>query len=155
MYSFKQHLSFNQHGMYQKHLFGDLCLFKNSNFLFDNKVDIQNILVFCVFLTEELKISTELTKIDYENYLKCHDYSKTKRNQRAFGCERENHISTFHVKLGLMKQSVKVLNRGFCFDYLARKFPGTYTRHLKAGIVNVPQIRELIKDSQFTNQGTR
>ncbi|KAK5649680.1 hypothetical protein RI129_000709 [Pyrocoelia pectoralis] len=56
-----------------------------------------------------------------------------------------------HIKLGLMKQFVKALNRdGLCFGYLIHKFPGISTEKLKAGIFDGPQIRQLIKDPQFT-----
>ena len=56
-----------------------------------------------------------------------------------------------HIKLGLMKQFVKALNRdGLCFGYLIRKFPGISMGKLKAGIFDGPQIRQLIKDPEFT-----
>lgn len=60
-------------------------------------------------------------------------------------------LPPLHIKLGLMKQFVKALDRGGnCFGYLSRKFPGISTEKLKAGIFDGPQIRQLIKDPQFT-----
>lgn len=60
-------------------------------------------------------------------------------------------LPPLHIKLGLMKQFVKALNRdGNCFGYLSRKFPGISTEKLKAGIFDGPQIRQLVKDPQFT-----
>jgi hypothetical protein len=56
-----------------------------------------------------------------------------------------------HIKLGLMKQFVKALDKdGLLFDYLSRKFPGISTEKLKAGIFDGPQIRQLVEDSHFT-----
>lgn len=37
-----------------------------------------------------------------------------------------------------------------CIGYLTRKFPEVNMEKLKAGIVDGPQIRQLIKDLQFT-----
>ncbi|KAK4873204.1 hypothetical protein RN001_015233 [Aquatica leii] len=46
---------------------------------------------------------------------------------------------------------ISALNRDrLCFGYLIRKFPGISTEKLKAGIFDGPQIRQLIKDPQFT-----
>ena len=54
---------------------------------------------------------------------------------------------TLRIKLGLMK----VLDRdGLCFGYMTRTFSGISTDKLKAGIFDVPQMRKLIKDPQFT-----
>ena len=47
-----------------------------------------------------------------------------------------------HIKLGLMKQFIKELNRdGSCFQYLFCAFPGLSIEKIKAGIFNGPQIR--------------
>lgn len=55
-----------------------------------------------------------------------------------------------HIKLGLMKQFVKALNKdGSCFIYICRTFPGLSNEKLKAGIFNGPQIRTLIRDKNF------
>ena len=59
-------------------------------------------------------------------------------------------LPPLHFKLGLMKQFVKALNKeGLCFGYISSKFPGLSTEKLKAGIFDSPQIRQLIKDSDF------
>ena len=59
-------------------------------------------------------------------------------------------LPPLHLKLGLMKNFVKALDRedrGFAF--LNHKFPRKSMDKLKAGIFNGPQIRELIKDASF------
>src|SRR6201995_4012794 len=61
-------------------------------------------------------------------------------------------LPPLHIKLGLMKQFMKALNKeGSCFGYISSKFPGLSTEKLKAGIFDGPQIRQLINDSNFTN----
>ena len=57
-----------------------------------------------------------------------------------------------HIKLGLMKQFVKALDKhGSCFEYISHVFPGISTEKLKAGIFDGPQIRKLVKDLNFEN----
>jgi len=54
-----------------------------------------------------------------------------------------------------MKQFVKALNKdGNCFKYICRKFPGLSNEKLKQGIFDGPQIRQLIRDSEFVNPMT-
>jgi hypothetical protein len=61
-------------------------------------------------------------------------------------------LPPLHIKLGLMKQFVKALNKdGACFEYISRKFPGLSTEKLKAGVFDGPQIRQLLKDTNFTD----
>ena len=61
-------------------------------------------------------------------------------------------FSPLHIKLGLMKQFVKALNKeGNCFEYICRTFPGLSNEKLKAGIFDGPQIRKLLKDTNFVN----
>ena len=44
-------------------------------------------------------------------------------------------LPPFHIKLGLMKQFVKALDKhGSCFNYIVQKFPGLSIENLKAGI---------------------
>jgi len=55
-----------------------------------------------------------------------------------------------HIKLGLMKQFVRALNKeGDCFKYISQSFPGISSEKLKAGILDGSQIRKLIKDTNF------
>ena len=55
-----------------------------------------------------------------------------------------------HIKLGLMKQFTKALDKdGGCFTYLCHAFPGMTKEKLKAGIFDGPQIRQLIRDPEF------
>jgi len=57
-----------------------------------------------------------------------------------------------HIKLGLIKQFTKALDKhGRCFTYLCKTFPGLTIEKLKAGIFDGPQIRSLIKDPEFEN----
>jgi len=54
-------------------------------------------------------------------------------------------LPPLHIKLGIMKQFVKALNKdGDCFKYICTKFPGSMKEKLKAGIFDGPQIRTLI-----------
>ena len=49
-----------------------------------------------------------------------------------------------------MKQFFKALDKtGKCFQYILSDFLGLRNEKLKAGIFNGPQIRKLIKDSNF------
>lgn len=65
--------------------------------------------------------------------------------------EREKIIlPPLHIKLGLMKQFVKALDKdGPCFGYLRLKMPHISIEKLKAGIFEGPQIRQLTKDPAF------
>ena len=57
-----------------------------------------------------------------------------------------------HIKLGLIKQFTKALDKdGDCFTYLRQAFPGLTMEKLKAGIFDSPQIRQLIRDPEFEN----
>ena len=57
-----------------------------------------------------------------------------------------------HIKLGLMKQFVKALNKeGNYFKYICKSFPGLIAETLKAGVFDGPDIRKLIKDADFVN----
>ena len=62
-------------------------------------------------------------------------------------------ITALHIKLGLMKNFVKRLNKeGEDFKYLYRTFPRLSTAKLKEGIFIGPQIREeLMKNTDFDN----
>ncbi|QQP48982.1 Uncharacterized protein FKW44_009477 [Caligus rogercresseyi] len=54
--------------------------------------------------------------------------------------------------LGLMKQFTRALDKdGRCFNYLCRAFPRLTSEKVKAGIFDGPQIRKLIKDTEFQN----
>ena len=52
-----------------------------------------------------------------------------------------------------MKQFVKALDKqGSCFEFIGHLFLGISTEELKAGIFDGPQIRKLIKDSNFVHK---
>ena len=62
-------------------------------------------------------------------------------------------LPPLHIKLGLMKTFVKNLDRnGAAFQYLAEKFPEISEAKLKEGIFIGPQIRQLIKDREFSSR---
>ena len=64
-------------------------------------------------------------------------------------------LPPLYIKLGLMKQYVKALNKhGDCFIYICRMFPGLSIEKLKQGIFDGSQIRQLINDSKFVNSMT-
>lgn len=59
-------------------------------------------------------------------------------------------LPPLHIKLGLMKNFVKALNRdGRAFKYLNQFFPKISTEKIKQGVFNGPQIRRLLEDDQF------
>ncbi len=59
-------------------------------------------------------------------------------------------LPPLHIKLGIMKQFVKALNKeGDCFKYICSKFPTLTYEKLKAGIFVGPQIRKLMLDTDF------
>ena len=61
-------------------------------------------------------------------------------------------LSPLHMKLRLMKNLVKVLDReGRGFAFLHQKFQQKSMEKIKAGIFHGPQIRELIKDTSFND----
>ena len=64
-------------------------------------------------------------------------------------------LPPLHIKLGLMKQFVKALDKkGDCFLYICDAFPGLSNEKLKAGIFDGPQIRKLINDDSFLDSMT-
>ena len=64
-------------------------------------------------------------------------------------------LPPLHIKLGLMKQFVKALDKhGSCFNYIVQKFPGFSMENLKGGIFDGPQICKLIQDQAFTSYMT-
>ena len=57
---------------------------------------------------------------------------------------------TLYIKLGLIKEFVKALDKeGQCFRYLRSLFAGLSKEKLKAGIFDSPQIRKMINDEDF------
>ena len=60
-----------------------------------------------------------------------------------------------HIKLGLMKQFVKALDKeGDCFQYICSAFPGLSYEKVKAGVFDGSHIRQLIKDQNFATSMT-
>ena len=59
-------------------------------------------------------------------------------------------FSPLHIKLGLIKQFTKAHDKdGHCFAYMCHAFSGLTIEKLKAGIFDGPQIRQLIRYSDF------
>ncbi|GFV66046.1 uncharacterized protein TNCV_1440531 [Trichonephila clavipes] len=64
-------------------------------------------------------------------------------------------LPPLYIKLGIVKKFVKALDKsGECFNFLSRKFPGLSIEKLKSGIFDGPQIRQLVKDSNFVKSMT-
>ena len=64
-------------------------------------------------------------------------------------------LPPLYIKLGLMKQFVKTLDRsGECFEYICSAFPGLSYEKKKAGIFDRPQIRILLKNQHFVTTMT-
>ena len=64
-------------------------------------------------------------------------------------------LPPLHIKLGMMKQLVKALDKhDDCFNYIVKKFPGLSMEKMKAGIFDGPQIRKLIQHQAFTSHMT-
>jgi hypothetical protein len=64
-------------------------------------------------------------------------------------------LPPLHIKLGMMKQFVKVLDRNSpCFQYLYTKFSSLSHAKIREGIFDVPQIRKLVMDNSFTDTMT-
>ena len=60
-------------------------------------------------------------------------------------------LPPLHIKFGLMKQYVKVLNKeGECFEYISKKFSNLSSEKLKAGVFDSPQIRKLVNGPDFS-----
>ena len=59
-------------------------------------------------------------------------------------------LPLLHIKVGLMKNFVKALHKnGAAFQNLSTVFPGLSAAKLKEGIFVGPQIREMLKDTDF------
>ena len=59
-------------------------------------------------------------------------------------------LPPLHIKLGLMKQLVKALDKnGHCFRYIRSRFPGTSYEKVRAGIFDGPQIQTIIRNPAF------
>ena len=60
-----------------------------------------------------------------------------------------------HIKLGLMKQFVKALDKeGQCFKYLRESFPSLSDEKVKQGVFDGPDVRKMVKDNQFVETMT-
>ena len=70
--------------------------------------------------------------------------------------DRKNIIlPPLHIKLGLMKQFVKALDRsGDCFGYICSTFLDLSYEKKKAEIFDGPQIRTLLRDQYFVTTMT-
>ena len=59
-------------------------------------------------------------------------------------------LPPLHIKLGLMKQYVKSLDKGGeCFKYIFQKFSFLSYEKIKAGVFDRPKMRQLLKDKEF------
>jgi hypothetical protein len=61
-------------------------------------------------------------------------------------------LPPLHIKLGLMKNFVKALDKkGKAFEYLCTQFPKISDAKIKEGIFVGPQIREVLRDTEFVS----
>ena len=61
-------------------------------------------------------------------------------------------LPPLHIKLGLMKNFVKVMDRtGSAFKYLAEKFPRLSETKIKERVFMDTQIRDIFKDDMFNS----
>ena len=64
-------------------------------------------------------------------------------------------LPPLHIKLGMMKQFVKALDRNsLCFQYLCTKFSSLSHAKIREGVFEGPQIRKLMMDDNFTDTMT-
>ena len=62
-------------------------------------------------------------------------------------------LSPLHIKLGLIKQLVKGLDKeSAAFKYLIQKFPALSLTKIKEGIFKEPDIRQLLNGDNFQNR---
>lgn len=65
-------------------------------------------------------------------------------------------LPPLHIKLGLMKQFVKALDKdGKCFQSLLKIFPSLSDAKIKEGVFNGPDIRKVMKSTEFENTMTK
>ena len=71
-------------------------------------------------------------------------------NHDQFAPREKIMFPPLHIKLGIIKQFVKALDKtGQCFQHISSVLPALSNEKLKAGILDGPQIRKLIKDPNF------
>ena len=76
--------------------------------------------------------------------------------EEALVCREKIIFPPLHIKLGLIKQFVKALNKnGNCFKYLRSVFEGLSDAKVEGGIFDGPDIRKLLNDEQFPKTMTR
>jgi len=111
-------------------------------------VGTQTILVFYTYGIVEPKLNIGLEKIGQGGTVS----TLGRKNSVNEPLVDPNQIifPPLHVKLGLMKQSVKALgNDGDFFRYIRATFSGLSDEKVKAAIFDGPQIRKLLKDPSF------
>jgi hypothetical protein len=110
-------------------------------------VAAQSILALYAFGILEPNMNTGQEKIDLRGNIWWLEDKMYSMNLWLHEIESSCH---HYIKLVLMKQFVKVLNKdGSCIEYIAHKLPGLTMEKLKAGIFDDPQIRKLINDTHF------
>jgi len=63
------------------------------------------------------------------------------------------YLPPLHIKLGLIKVSVKAVNKGSeSFGYLRREFPTISDAKMKERIFFGPQIKQLFEDQDFSTR---
>ena len=78
------------------------------------------------------------------------DATGEKCHQSSSCCSGENFSAPLHIKLGLMKNCVKGMDKtSYGFKYLRSKFPNVSDAKIKEGIFIGPHITELMQAKQF------
>ena len=73
--------------------------------------------------------------------------------RKAFVDPEKVLLTSLHIKLGLMKQFVRVLlKEGKCFKYICNKFAALSHSKVKEGIFTGHDIRKLLKDQNFVKE---
>ena len=95
---------------------------------------------------------------DRVKHYKNHKWPERKNNVIATPLvdPKEVLISPLHIKLGVMKQFVKALDKdGKCLKFMERKFPRKSYAKLKKDIFDGPEIRKMMADDQFISSMTK
>lgn len=91
-----------------------------------------------------------------ENWPKRENFTPREKNVLRPNLVDKNkvYLPSLHIKLGLMKNFVKVLDKeDNAFKYLKKKFPRLSDAKLKEVVFVGPQIRQVIKDNGFDKTG--
>ena len=106
---------------------------------------------YCCFLCEW---DSQNKKNHYVNKLWPKRKSLTQREKNVvIALPEKIYLAPLHIKLGLMKNSVKGMDKtDYGFEYVRNKFPNVSDAKIKEVISIEPQFRELMQDKQFNEE---